>query len=148
MTQNHPTKPARRTALALMMVLGAYFLTAIPVMALFEFQGFTFLIPLIAAVAVARYVWVHADDMPKHLAGSILYGAVLYNQDQFPDTLVPHGHERIQFSTSVFPLLQRPDPIRVDLLANPRAEARGVVMAVRINRGSEVRRYESSGARR
>jgi hypothetical protein len=78
MTQNHPMKPARRAALALMMFLGTYFLTAIPVMVLFEFQGFTFLIPLIAAAAVARYVWVHADDMPKHLAGSILYGAVLF----------------------------------------------------------------------
>ncbi len=61
-----------------MMFLGTYFLTAIPVMVLFEFHGFTFPIPLIVAVAVARYVWVHADDMPKHLAGSILYGAVLF----------------------------------------------------------------------
>ena len=64
--------------MALMMFLGTYFLTAIPVMVLFEFQAFTFLIPLIAAVAVARYIWVRADDMPRHLAGSILYGAVLF----------------------------------------------------------------------
>lgn len=64
--------------MALVTFLGAYFLTAVPIMVLFGFQGFTFLIPLIAAVAVARYLWVRANDMPKHLAGFIFYGAVLF----------------------------------------------------------------------
>jgi hypothetical protein len=71
-------KPVLRVALALMMFLGIYFLTAVPILVLFGMQGLTFLIPLIAAVAVARYVWVRADAMPKYLSGLVFYGAVLF----------------------------------------------------------------------
>jgi hypothetical protein len=61
-----------------MTFLGAYFLTAVPILALFGFQGSTFLIPLVAAIAAGRYVWVRADNMPRHLADFIFYGAVLF----------------------------------------------------------------------
>jgi hypothetical protein len=78
MTQNPTTRPARRAALALIVFLGAYFLTAAPVLVLFGFHGLTFLIPLIAAIAAGRYAWVHADGMPKYLAAFIFCGAVLF----------------------------------------------------------------------
>lgn len=70
-------QPARRAVLTVMMFLGTYFLTAIPSVVLLGIHGLTFLIPLIAAIVVARYVWVHADEMPAQLAGFIFYGAVL-----------------------------------------------------------------------
>ena len=78
MTQNSTTRPAHRTALALTMFLGIYFLTAVPLLVLFGFHGSAFLIPLIAAGAVGRYMWVHADGMPKYLAAFIFFGAVLF----------------------------------------------------------------------
>ena len=78
MTQNPTTNPARRAALPLMMFLGVYFLTAVPILALSGFKDLTFLIPLIAAIAAGVYVWVRADDMPKHLVALMFYGAVLF----------------------------------------------------------------------
>jgi hypothetical protein len=78
MTHDPATKPARRAALAVMTFLGAYFLTATPVLVLFGFQGLAFLIPLIAALAAGRYAWVHADDMPRYLVAFVFYGAVLF----------------------------------------------------------------------
>ena len=83
MTQNPTTKPVRRAALALMMFLGAYFLTALPILVLFGFQGLTFIIPLIVAIAAGKSVWAHADDMPKYLLAFIFYGAVLFGSIGF-----------------------------------------------------------------
>jgi 4-hydroxybenzoate polyprenyltransferase len=78
MTHDPAKMPACHAALALMNFLGAYFLTAAPILVLFGFQGLTFLIPLIAALAAGRYAWVHADDMPRYLVAFIFYGAVLF----------------------------------------------------------------------
>lgn len=78
MRRNPTTKPIRRTALAAMMFLGAYLMTAVPLSALFGFQVVTFLIPLIAAIAAGRYAWVHTDGMPKYAVASIIYGAALF----------------------------------------------------------------------
>jgi len=78
MTHDPATKPARRAASALMIFLGAYFLTATPILVLFGFQGLTFLMPLVAALAAGRYAWVHAYNMPRYLVAFIFYGAVLF----------------------------------------------------------------------
>jgi hypothetical protein len=60
------------------MFLGIYFLTTLPIMVLLGFRGLTFLIPLVAAVAVSIYIWVRADDIPGYIAGFIFYGTVLF----------------------------------------------------------------------
>lgn len=99
MTQNAATKPARRAALALMTFLGAYLLTAIPILVLFGLRGLTFLIPIIAAVAAGRYVWLHADEMPNHLPAYIFYGAILFGGTGFaagflgPMVLAPEANQ-------------------------------------------------------
>jgi hypothetical protein len=82
-----------------MTFLGAYLLTATPVLVLFGFQGLAFLIPLIAAIAAGRYAWVHADNMPKHLVAFIFYGALLFGSAGFaagffgPMILMPEANQ-------------------------------------------------------
>ena len=99
MTHDPATKPARRAALAVMTFLGAYFLTATPILVLFGFQGLAFLIPLIAALAAGRYAWVHADDIPRYLVAFIFYGAVLFGSAGFaagvfvPMMLTPEANQ-------------------------------------------------------
>jgi len=99
MAQNPTTKPARRAASALMVSLGTFFLTAVPILALFGFQSLTLLIPLITAIAVGRYVWVHADGVPNHPATFIFYGAVLLGGTGFaagffgPMILTPEANQ-------------------------------------------------------
>jgi len=77
MTQDTATKPLRRIVLAAVAFVGAYFLTAMPILVLFGFRGPVFGVPLIVAIVSGGYVWTRADAFPNNLFASAFYGAVL-----------------------------------------------------------------------
>lgn len=99
MTQNLSITPVRRAALAAMVFLGTYYVTAIPALVLFGVQGLSLLIPFIVSVAAARYVWVRADRLPRHAAACTFYGAVLFGGIGFaagflaPMILMPEANQ-------------------------------------------------------
>jgi hypothetical protein len=72
-------KPAYRATLVLMTFFGTYLLTwlVILLLPLGNLNGFESPVALVAAVAVARYTWIHADAASTSLAGAIGYGALL-----------------------------------------------------------------------
>lgn len=72
-------KTASRAALVFMAFFGTYVLTWL-LMLLLPLGSLDWLgsvIALVAASMVARYTWVHANEVPTSLAGAIAYGAIL-----------------------------------------------------------------------
>lgn len=78
MRHNNQIKSDRRTALVVKAFLCAFFVTAIPIFVLFGEHSVTFFIPLIAAVAVALYVWMYAADKTESSVKYILLSAVIF----------------------------------------------------------------------
>ena len=73
-------KPALRAAWVFMVFFGTYVLTWVLtlLLPLGSLDWIGNVIALIAAIVVARYVWVRADVAPASLAGAIGYGAILF----------------------------------------------------------------------
>jgi hypothetical protein len=73
-------KPVLRAARVFVVFFGTYVLTWLLtlLLPLGSLDWIGNLISLVIAVAVARYVWVHADGAPSSLAGAIGYGAALF----------------------------------------------------------------------
>jgi hypothetical protein len=76
MRQNSSTKPRRRTAVTLVTFVGVFVLTSTAALALFG-SGLALLIPLIAAAAIAAYVWRRAADA-EFSARTILLSAAIF----------------------------------------------------------------------
>ena len=78
MSKNPSMAPVRRAALAAMVFLGTYYVTAIPALMFFGVDGPTLLIPFVVSVVAARYAWMRADSLPKHVAACTFSGALLF----------------------------------------------------------------------
>jgi hypothetical protein len=77
-------------------------------------------------VSASRPTIGYGHDSPPQALQIRISGLNVVDVESATACVWAGGMPGVQFSTPVFPLLQRSEPIRVDLLANPRAEARGL----------------------